>query len=363
MVLSANDTVPAFATHPGTILKDELAARSIKQKDFARQIGMPAPNLNEIINGKRNVTETIAARLELALGISMQTWLNLQTAYTCDSALIARRDVEEQKAANRLKLYNETFDVRLVLRRLGAECATAVEQLAFLLGVAHVDKPAEMGLASVGLFRRSSKTGLDGRMLLTWKIIAEARSRELRPTGVFRLEDERETVGEVVAALHANTGTWARLTDILSRRGITLWREEKVERASVDGYSFATGGVPHVVLTLRYDRIDSLAFSLLHELGHVYRHLFGETPRQPEPSLPDLDTREEREANAFAAAALIPESAWREAPKVRLCPSVIQREYTRWAQERGYNKWIVLGRIAHETGMYKFRGSAGRKIG
>lgn len=31
-------------------------------------------------------------------------------------------------------------------------------------------------------------------------------------------------------------------------------------------------GVPHIVLTKRYDRIDNFAFDLMHEVGHVLCH-------------------------------------------------------------------------------------------
>lgn len=73
--------IPAVATHPGSVLKKELKARGIKQKDFAKTVGMPAPNLSELIKGKRNITEAIAIKLEEALGIPFQNWMNLQNRY------------------------------------------------------------------------------------------------------------------------------------------------------------------------------------------------------------------------------------------------------------------------------------------
>lgn len=81
MAKNAKDVIPAHATHPGGVLKNELQARGIKQKDFARMIGMPAPNLSELVRGKRHITEAIAIKLEDALGIPFQTWMNLQNRY------------------------------------------------------------------------------------------------------------------------------------------------------------------------------------------------------------------------------------------------------------------------------------------
>lgn len=81
MATNANDIIPLHATHPGSVLKSELQARGIKQKDFARIIGMPTPNLSDLIKGKRNVTKAIAVKLEEALGILFHTWMNLQNRY------------------------------------------------------------------------------------------------------------------------------------------------------------------------------------------------------------------------------------------------------------------------------------------
>lgn len=76
-----NDALPVYAVHPGSILVEELKERGIKQKDFAKSIGMEAPHLSALIHGKRNVTAAIATRLETGLGIPASVWLNIQNRY------------------------------------------------------------------------------------------------------------------------------------------------------------------------------------------------------------------------------------------------------------------------------------------
>lgn len=78
METNAKNIIPAVATHPGTILKKELKARGIRENDFAAAICMLPPELRELINGDRDITETIAIKLEDALGIPLRNWLNLQ---------------------------------------------------------------------------------------------------------------------------------------------------------------------------------------------------------------------------------------------------------------------------------------------
>lgn len=79
-----NEEMMAYAIHPGSILQEELKARGIKQKDFAKSIGMEATHLSAIIHGVRNITAAIAAKLESGLGISAKVWLNLQNDYNLD---------------------------------------------------------------------------------------------------------------------------------------------------------------------------------------------------------------------------------------------------------------------------------------
>lgn len=75
------NVLPAAPTHPGSILRKELRARGIKQKDFAASIGMEPSNLSGLINGRRNMSMSTAIKLERALGIPYHHWMNLQNRY------------------------------------------------------------------------------------------------------------------------------------------------------------------------------------------------------------------------------------------------------------------------------------------
>lgn len=61
----ANNLTPAFPTHPGEILKDEIEYRGISQRKLAEEMGIAYSALNEILNGKRPVTEKTAYFLKL----------------------------------------------------------------------------------------------------------------------------------------------------------------------------------------------------------------------------------------------------------------------------------------------------------
>lgn len=75
-----------IAIHPGEVLKEELEARNISQKDFAKAISVSYTMLNEILNGKRNITADFALLVEAALGTPAELWLNMQARYNLQSA-------------------------------------------------------------------------------------------------------------------------------------------------------------------------------------------------------------------------------------------------------------------------------------
>lgn len=91
----ANNLNPSSPIHPGEMIKDEIEYRGITQKDLAKEIGVPASVLNEVLNGKRAVTTEYALLLEAALGIEADLWLRLQADYNkqvakSDPAFLAR---------------------------------------------------------------------------------------------------------------------------------------------------------------------------------------------------------------------------------------------------------------------------------
>lgn len=67
--------------HPGEMIKDEIIARGMTQKELATQMGVSYTVFNEILNGKRPVTTEYALLLEAALGTDANIWIGLQSDY------------------------------------------------------------------------------------------------------------------------------------------------------------------------------------------------------------------------------------------------------------------------------------------
>lgn len=63
------------------LLEEFIRPLGISQTEFAARIDVSYPRLNEIVHGKRSVTPDTALRLERALGVDAQFWLNLQVVW------------------------------------------------------------------------------------------------------------------------------------------------------------------------------------------------------------------------------------------------------------------------------------------
>lgn len=79
------------AVHPGEMLREEfLVPLGLSQVEAARELGISANRLNEIVRGKRGITADTALRLARRFGTTPQVWMHLQADWDLHEAL--RRD-------------------------------------------------------------------------------------------------------------------------------------------------------------------------------------------------------------------------------------------------------------------------------
>lgn len=97
----------APVSHPGRLLRRELAARKLSAKRLSLDIGVPSGRVTDILNGRRSITADTAVRLgryfgnvafagQVGTGWPKETrhlklaqfWLDLQTQY--DIAMVER---------------------------------------------------------------------------------------------------------------------------------------------------------------------------------------------------------------------------------------------------------------------------------
>ena len=76
-------------SHPGRLLKRELAARGLSANRLALDIGVPSGRVTDILNGRRSITADTAVRFGLYFGNGATFWIGLQSQY--DIAQVERQ--------------------------------------------------------------------------------------------------------------------------------------------------------------------------------------------------------------------------------------------------------------------------------
>lgn len=82
----ANNLTPAYLTHPGEVLKDEIEYRKISQRKLAENMGISYKILNDILNCRRPVTTQTAMLFEAALNVPADSLMRLQLKYNMQQA-------------------------------------------------------------------------------------------------------------------------------------------------------------------------------------------------------------------------------------------------------------------------------------
>lgn len=75
------------------LLKEFLAPLGVSQKAFAGHLGWTYARLNEIVNGRRNISADSALTLGEALRTGPEFWLNLQRDWDLWQAMDSHRKV------------------------------------------------------------------------------------------------------------------------------------------------------------------------------------------------------------------------------------------------------------------------------
>jgi len=90
----ANDMIPGDVFHPSEIIKDEMEAQGIKQIDLVKESGFNKSFISLLLQGKRNITTSLALVLEKVLTVKAETWIRIQKNYELHKELIELKNLK-----------------------------------------------------------------------------------------------------------------------------------------------------------------------------------------------------------------------------------------------------------------------------
>ena len=366
MATNETNNTPFRAVHPAEIIKDEIKARSMTQKELAERMGMQAPNVTRLLKGE-NITASIAQKLEDALGIPADFWMRLQTQYDRDVKDIAVRDENEKAAIVAENMLSSTLNLAELYKRLKISAVLYVQEklqkLEEFLGFRPLEiRNQEFAQKLSYNYKKSDKSEVDEKNQTTWLTLAYIESRQNVPENHFSQGNAQLAAHDIAIRAHTGDLREVEIHDILSKYGIAYSVVPKLDKTPIDAASMKVGEYPAIITTHRYNDMSRLIFNVLHELGHIEKHMYGENSEIFVSGDPYLtDSPKEREANLFAQNMLISQRLWDSmmnsgtATGLRFGNIVDQLRLLSAENNLDFN--IVVWRWKYESHNYQLRGT------
>lgn len=359
-----SELTPAYLIHPGEILDDELKEREISQSDFAKTIGIKRSQLNEYIKGRRDFTVELCLLIAAALQMNEQVWLNLKQNYEVDKVKIENKaklaELDEYAYVNQLptKFLKEQSIIN-------DNPEASIQELRKLYDVSHLSMLTQKfnEPQTETFHRKSEKLNVLVTNLITWECLVRRRAEAIEVKD-FKEKDLESLISALNSIIKENHNSFNKCQGALSDFGIKLIHVENPEKCAVDGFSFWSDDKPAIGLSLRHKRIDNFAFTLMHELGHVFLHL----SKSQEASFIDVedengsygDSKEEIQANRFALDHLIDPKKWDEFKAKYL--KTYDEHFLEFAEENNIHPAISFGRFCFEMNQFKKRTKIDRTL-
>ncbi len=307
------ELIPAQATHPGVLIKDEIdATPNLNQKILAKQLDVKPSFLNEIIKGKRPITPDIAVSLEAALGISAEYWIRFQSQYEIDLARRKERNIEKVENIEKWKRIKEIVPIKYLNKHnyLSETLVEDIDKVLKIYNVAEIDEINDefscFEEAQAAYYRKSDKSKIDNKNMFAWCAVAQYEASLLQVDS-FCFDAIDALIVELNHLFYENVDTLQKAKSILNKYGVKFLLIEKLEKTPIDGFTFWSGNNPAIALTLRHRRIDNFAFTLMSEVGHIDLHLRKDKEQQfISFTQKKSATQYEKEANDYAQDKLIP---------------------------------------------------------
>jgi HTH-type transcriptional regulator/antitoxin HigA len=364
-----NEIVPFEATHPGVMLGDEIRARNIKQKDISMELSISTTVLNEIIKGKRSITADFAIQLEKCLNITAEYWMNFQTQYDIDKARIKEKNI---KKTQEILTWNSLKDLVSIksFQKIGLinhNLSTNISKIWNIYDVKNIDEliTSYSEHKNLALYKKSEKLNNDSINIFGWSKLAQYKTKSEEPNA-FNPDIKDELINELKNVFIENNDVIEKTKIILKNRGIKFLILPKFDKTPIDGYSFWSVSNPAIVVTLRKKTLDNFAFTLMHELGHIFLHLI---PNHSESFL-EIDlpknkpSEKEIEADNFAKDSLINESIWKNFMKQNhsFNYQTTESNIIEFANKCNLHPSIIFGRYCYETNQFKIKSKINREI-
>ena len=328
---------------PSQAIKRMLEERNWTQTDLADVLGWNNSDVSNLIGEKKKFTIEVARDLAAVSDNTPDYWLDIHRKYELEK--LGEIDVEK---AIRIKLF-KNFAMKVLQNRNWVKPSENLdelkEQCLEFFGIGSLDeKPKLMYVA-----RKSSsytETTIEQAAWLSraLKLSNAVSAKKFSQNALSKALDKIKLLSQDVDEIR-------HIPKILADVGIKFLIIEALPGSKIDGATFWVSGTPVIVVSLRFDRIDSFWHTLLHELAHVKnKDGMDGTPiievdllGSDQAKRPDIEIK----ADEFAAHFFIPDGKLDHFIS-RVHPLYTEMKVRAFAARWQVHTGIVVGQLQHK---------------
>lgn len=288
----------------GKYLKDYLEFNNISQSEFAMRMGITQKHMNELLNGKTNITLEMAANIERLTGINSSFIINVENSNKIKENILNEYGTVE----NVKKEMNQKYYINDLKKTNWIKFKDETNILQICIDILDFLKVKDFSIVKrmeeQVLFK---KTGTDFNKIALWiahcdEVVKEQKVNEYNSYNLlFLVKDLNEYA-------YNKTTDINEITEILNKYGIYFACEKAMPGTKVRGCFKVKGKQPAIYITDNYGGKDSFFFELFHEIGHC-KSDYNEGKSKV---IIDGNDEKEKRADQFALNMMISDDIWKQ---------------------------------------------------
>jgi plasmid maintenance system antidote protein VapI len=333
---------PDWVSAPGDTIADILEERRLSSDDLAAITALSAADTTALLQGRLPLTEGIAARLEAAFEVPTRFWLTRETTYRKELVRL-----EAKQSGDVAREWAKQLPIRDMVRFgwLDRDAREhSVESCLRFFGTPDLDswRAAYRDVINGAAFRKSPSYKSNPLAVAAWLRQGERATRSLQcqdwDSGRF------ETILSDIRVLTRKKYPRVFLPELVRRCadcGVAVAVVPAPRGCRISGATrFLSRRRALLLLSIRHGTDDQFWFTFFHEAAHLLLHgergFFLEGPDA-------LATKEETQANEYAANLLVPAEALTDLESRTISHDSVLKV----ARSLAVSPGIVVGQLQH----------------
>uniref|UniRef100_Q3ARB9 Putative plasmid maintenance system antidote protein, XRE family n=1 Tax=Chlorobium chlorochromatii (strain CaD3) TaxID=340177 RepID=Q3ARB9_CHLCH len=329
---------------PGDTLAEHLEYMGMSQAELAERMGRPKKTINEIIQGKAQITPETALQLERVVGISATFWMNLEHNYRL---LLAELDEAEKRIVD--AEWAKQFPLQEMIDKgwitVDNGCDNAINTILSFFKVATPQAYQNYchNQLYATAYRMSETCSKDPHAVAAWLRQGERQAEYLKAV-LFDRKKFEEMLLTIKKLIVQDDNFFEALQDCCLQAGVKVVHTPCLKKAPLNGSTRWINDSPLIQLSNRFNRNDIFWFTFFHEAAHIIKH------NKKDVFIEGMDysfdgKKKEDEANMYAEEYLI---SRKEENELLASTSFQKDDIQHFAEKFSTHPAVVIGRLVNK---------------